>query len=315
MRVRRLLSLALLAGCAGQAPPAPVPAVVPAMEQTPATAAESAIEPPPAPPGPGFGPPGARLDSMDYAVYSAVLEAIPQGEPAFFVVMDSTRAMQMDAVMQSLLEVEIEKIGPRRGGGLVSRLAYVSEARYPIQPAFPLDRGKYRLMSETEFRALFGLRPGQPWLPHSCNGWAALARLHPGAEGRHEFSRVAYDYDRTMALVFYEHRCGNVCSDAHYVVLRRREDGPWKLENSVSTFTSGDDHTYDRHDGHGMADTVVVDIPQAAPVAPELCPINTAPSMHRMMRILPALLFAAALAACDASRVLPVVADVRLWMS
>lgn len=277
MRPGRVLSVALLAGCMGQAPPAPKPTVAPAAVPAVSGAApiaQTAGEPPPAPPGPGFGPPSARLDSMDYEVYSAVLEAIPQVHSAFFVVMDSTRAMQMDAVMQSLLETEIDKIVPRGGGILVSRLNYVSEARYPIQPALLLERGKYRLMSETEFRALFGLRPGQPWFPHARNGWNALARMHPGAEGRHEFSRVAYDYDRTMALVFYEHRCGNVCSEVHYVALRRREDGPWKMESSVSTYTSGDDHTYDRHDGHGMRDTVVADVIQTAPpsAAPSATP-------------------------------------------
>lgn len=264
MRAARLLPVLVLAGCVGRATaPLVAPSAAPSAEP-----AAHVMEPPPAPPGPGFGPPSARLDSMDYAVYSVVLRDVAQGAPSFFVVMDSTRALQMDPVMESLLEVEIDKIAPRGGGVLVSRLAYVSEARYPLQPAFLLDRGKYRLMSEAEFRALFGLRPGQPWYPHPHNGWEALARLYPGAEGQHEFSRVAYDYDRRMALVVYLHRCGNVCSDVHYVVLRRSADGPWKVENAISTVTGGDDHTYDRHDGHGMRDTVVVSLPQGAPAAP-----------------------------------------------
>lgn len=222
MRPRRVLPLVLLAGCMGQAPAAPRPVAEPSAPSAPEAAAaplaRPVTEPPPAPPGPGFGAPSARLDSMDYAVYSTVLREVTGEEPAFFVVMDSTRAVHLDAVTEALLWDAVEEIAPG-GGQLVGRLAYVSEERYPIQPAFPLDRGTYRLMSETEFRALFGLRPGQPFHPHPRNGWQALAARYPGAEGRHDLSRVAYDYDRTMALVLYEHRCGNICSDVYYVVL------------------------------------------------------------------------------------------------
>lgn len=266
IRLARLLPAVVLAGCMARGPAvAPSPA---AMTQ-PATAAEPALAPPPPAPGPGFGPPGARLDSMDYAVYSAVLREVAEGRPPFFVVMDSTRAIRMDAVVESLLEREIGTIVPEEGGGLVSRLAYVSEGRYPLQPALLLDAATYRLMSETEFRALFGVGPGEPFDPHPRNGWAALARQHPGAEGRHEFSRVAYDHDRTLALVFYEHRCGNVCANVHYVVLRRQPDASWRVVNALSQYTRGDDHTYDGHDGHQMADTVVAGPPPVRAAAPD----------------------------------------------
>ena len=125
-----------------------------------------------------------------------------------------------------------------------------------------------------EFRALFGLGPAGPFYPHPVNGWAALGDRHRGAAGRYELSRVAYDWTSRTALVFVRLRCGNICENTHYVVLRLR-GGEWKVDGSIGVYSNGDDHTYDAHEGHGMRDTVVAGIRQEA-VPPAQAPLPVA---------------------------------------
>lgn len=274
IRARRILPLAVLAACGANPPAVPPPA--PGPPGVEATAVHTIAAPPVAAHVSAAsrreweGPPLAPPDSADYAVYAAVLRAFARDDESFFVLMDSTHVLRADRVAQTLVEDAFRKSSPE-AEGIVGRLFIVNEQPYPLRPAFPLD-GSYRLMSQTEFRALFGLGPAGPFHPHPVNGWAALRDRHPGSLGPYEFSRVAYDWTSRTALVFYRVRCGNLCEQSQYVVLRRREGGPWKVGESMGVFSNGDDHTYDAHGSHGMGDTAVADIPQGVPPARDSTP-------------------------------------------
>ena len=274
IRGLRILPLAVLAGCGANPPAAPPPAVDPPGVEAAAVHATAALPVPPhvsaASRGEWEGPPLGPPDSADYAVYAAVLQAFARDDESFFVLMDSTHVLRADRVAQTLVEDVFRKSSPD-AGGIVGRLFVVNEQPYALQRAFSLDAG-YRLISETEFRALFGLGPDGPFHPHPVNGWAALRDRHGGTLGPYEFSRVAYDWPSRTALVFYRVRCGNICEQSQYVVLRRREGGAWKVGETMGVFTNGDDHTYDTHDSHGMADTVVASIPQGVPPARDSTP-------------------------------------------
>lgn len=273
-RILPLVALAVLAGCGANPPAAPPPATDPPVA---GAAVVHVIAAPPvaahvsaASRGEWEGPPLPPPDSADYAVYAAVLRAFAQPDESFFVLMDSTRVLGADRVAQSLVEEAFRKSSPD-AAEIVGRLFVVNGQPYPLRPAFPLD-GRYRLMSETEFRGLFGLGPDGPFHPHPVNGWAALRDRHRGSVGPYEFSRVAYDWPSRTALVFVRLRCGNICEQSHYVVLRRREGGPWKVGEHMGVYSDGDDHTYDTHGAHGMGDTVVAGIPQGRPPARDSTP-------------------------------------------
>lgn len=254
MRLLSLLPLAIVAACGANPPAAdapPPPRADPPGAGHAAHPSDGALDPP---------------DSLEYAVYSAVLRAHAPDEESFFLVMDSTHALRLDLVARASLEADLGEAAPD-AAGLFGRLAYVSEKPYPLRPAFSLD-DKVRLMPEAEFRHLFGLEPGDAWESHRVDGWSALRARFPGASGRYEFSRVAFDHDRQTALLFYRLRCGNVCENAHYVVARRR-GGEWKVGPATSVFMQGDDHTYDTH--HTRVDTVVASI-HTGPPAPTVAP-------------------------------------------
>lgn len=259
IRPFRLLSLAALLAC-GANPPAEDPPAPPAH---PAGHVADAREETPAP------------DSTDYAVYSQVLRSLAQADESFFIVMDSTAALQVDDVARSLLE-EAFKDDAEAVSGLFGRLFWLSERRHPLQPALSLERDRYRMMSDAEFRGFFGLGPTGPFHPRSVDGWTALAERYPGSSGRHEFSRVAYDWEGRTALVFYRQRCGNACARTHYVVLQRREGAPWKVGETVSVFSYGDDHTYSTHASHGMTGDSMV-VVGAEPPPPVQAPMPVVP--------------------------------------
>jgi hypothetical protein len=279
IRARRIPPLAVLAACGANPPAAPPPATRPPGAE--ATAVHAAAAPPVAAPhvaahvsaasrGEWEGPPLAPPDSADYAVYAAVLRAFARDDESFFVLMDSTHVLRADRFAQVLVEDAFRKFSPE-AGGIVGRLFIVNGQPYPLQPALPLE-GKYRLMPETEFRALFGLGPEGPFHPHPLNGWAALRDRHRGSLGPYAFSRVAYDWRSRTALVFFHLRCGNICEQSRYVVLRRREGGPWKVSEHLGVYSDGDDHSYETHGAHGMGDTVVASIPQGFPPARDSTP-------------------------------------------
>jgi hypothetical protein len=246
----RLLPLAALLACGANPPtadrPAPDPPAAPVVHAAATGHVADASDETPVP------------DSADYAVYSEVLRSLAQSDESYFIVMDSTAALQVDDVARSLLE-EAFKDDAEAVSGLFGQLFWLSERRHPLQPALSLERDRYRMMSDAEFRGFFGLGPSGPFHPHSVDGWTALAERYPGASGQHTFSRVAYDREGRTALVFYRQRCGNACARTHYVVLLRREDASWKVGETVSVFSYGDDHTYSTHDSHGTTgDTMVV---------------------------------------------------------
>jgi hypothetical protein len=58
------------------------------------------------------------------------------------------------------------------------------------------------------------------------NGWQGFRREFPDAAGYLILSAVGFNPEKTMALLYVEHRCGDGCGAAHYYVLQKR-DGVW----------------------------------------------------------------------------------------
>ena len=58
------------------------------------------------------------------------------------------------------------------------------------------------------------------------NGWEGFRQRFPNSTGYVILSVVGFNSDRTKAVVYVEHRCGNLCGEAHFYVLQKR-DGLW----------------------------------------------------------------------------------------
>lgn len=80
----------------------------------------------------------------------------------------------------------------------------------------------HRFIESAELNAAFEKGNGSD----KRDAWQGFHQEFPGASGYVILSGVGFNSDKTLALVYVEHRCGNGCGGAHYYVLQRRE-GVW----------------------------------------------------------------------------------------
>jgi hypothetical protein len=176
----------------------------------------------------------ALPDSAEYAVLSAVVEHVVKPRDRMVVIEDSTQLIggpwePTDESLADTLAVPLETI---------RALKTRNTARHPLNPAFRLAV-PYRMISESELRAAFGVRPGAGWNDADLvTGWDRLADRFPGLAGVVSVSRAAFAPDGTTALVYYAVGCGDLCGGGEYVALRRTADGGWRVIRSLDVWAS-----------------------------------------------------------------------------
>lgn len=250
-RLAVLLFAATLAACGTNPPAGDPPAALPPAGLSAAPLAADA------PAGPSAAPTGLEvppIDSVDYAVYAEVLRHYALRDEAFFVVLDSTRALPRDPVAWSFL------LGALRGDepdaeSLLDQLGRISGRRYALAPSFPLGE-KTALTSYAVLQALFRMPAEEVWDRPPRAGWDAFGARFPGSDGYYEFSRIAFDRERQTALLMVHQKCGTYCERASYVVLRRSH-ARWKVTTDLGVVSDGGSN-----DPIAGPDTVHVSIPQ-----------------------------------------------------
>lgn len=80
----------------------------------------------------------------------------------------------------------------------------------------------YRLVSKDELDAAFRNVPQNA----ISDGWEGFRDSFPDSSGYLILSGVGFNADKTIAVVYIEHRCGNMCSQAQYYILKK-VDGQW----------------------------------------------------------------------------------------
>jgi hypothetical protein len=94
----------------------------------------------------------------------------------------------------------------------------LSNTTWLLQPSFKLSI-PYEFASSEELRAFF--KPGG-------TGWEGLAKRYP--DSAHSYivlSPVAFNTDKTIAVVYMGHSCGSLCGEGTFYVLEKK-DGIWK---------------------------------------------------------------------------------------
>jgi hypothetical protein len=90
-----------------------------------------------------------------------------------------------------------------------------------LQPDFQLPKPT-KLVTREELDAAFQ----RPWGTEVGDGWEGFRHHFPSSAGYLILSGVGFNSDRTIALVYVEHRCGGLCGAARYYILQKR-DGRW----------------------------------------------------------------------------------------
>ena len=80
----------------------------------------------------------------------------------------------------------------------------------------------YKLLSKDEIDAAFRRRAANA----SDDGWGGFRDAFPESRGYVILSAVGFNADKTLALVYVEHRCGSLCAADRYYILEKHE-GRW----------------------------------------------------------------------------------------
>jgi len=75
----------------------------------------------------------------------------------------------------------------------------------------------HRFVSGAELEEAF--RKGQEGKTHDV--WQGFRETFPNAAGYLILSAVGFNSEKTIALVYLEHRCGNRCGAANYYVMQK----------------------------------------------------------------------------------------------
>jgi hypothetical protein len=76
----------------------------------------------------------------------------------------------------------------------------------------------YRVVTKVELDEAFR-RPPQNGIQ---DAWEGFRETFPDSSGYLILSGVGFNTDRTLAVVYVEHRCGNLCGAAQYYILEKR---------------------------------------------------------------------------------------------
>jgi hypothetical protein len=59
-------------------------------------------------------------------------------------------------------------------------------------------------------------------------GWGEFYKRYPDSGGFISVSRPGFNKEMDQALIFIEHRCGDLCGTGHYILLEKSGD-TWKV--------------------------------------------------------------------------------------
>ena len=65
---------------------------------------------------------------------------------------------------------------------------------------------------------------------HRGRGWEEFRARYPDSGGFIGFSRIGFNAERSQALVYFEHWCGNLCGSGLYILLTKDND-EWKVRH------------------------------------------------------------------------------------
>jgi hypothetical protein len=167
----------------------------------------------------------ADMDTEEIAVYAALFAAMYPDQP--LVLMDQTAT------------------GPGGTGNTVSTLEYAlgqmtgvapetaasfqvrNEAAHPLDPEMALGI-QVVLLSEINMRDIFNVNQ---------DGWAMFYSRYPNTPGMTSVSRVGFNDTLDQALVYVGTQ-SHWLAGAGYIVLMKKVDGVWTIDQQVMTWIS-----------------------------------------------------------------------------
>lgn len=169
------------------------------------------------------------IDAEDYNVYSAVINSFNE-DIVVLKQKTSSRMSFMDGVFVELLSED----NPGFELEMATTLVEVNQNPLYLEESFNVSSVPVVLVSEAQLEYIFN--DG-----YSENDWNQFHETFSNSEsigyGYNEFSAVAYNADKTKALVETANVCGPLCGLGLLIYLEK-ENGIWIIKKRVETWVS-----------------------------------------------------------------------------
>jgi hypothetical protein len=177
------------------------------------------------------------LVDEEYAVYDATISSLFEGGKVTF---DSGAEVRHLVIRELTVADDIEPglladDGTRLRQGLATlTTSTVDDYKEKNKTARRLERAfdlsiPYVLVEDQSLEALLAGDRGR--------GWRVFYEQHPDSGGVVGLSRVGFNNDRTQALVFVQHQCGDTCASGNYVLLTM-VDGRYRVLSRMQAWIS-----------------------------------------------------------------------------
>jgi hypothetical protein len=169
--------------------------------------------------------PAADVDTEEIAVYAALFGAMYPGQP--LALMDQTATGPGGTGdTASTLEYALGQmtgVAPETAASFTVR----NEAAHPLDPEMALGI-QFVLLSESDLRDIFNVNQ---------DGWAMFYSRYPNTPGMTTVSRVGFNDTLDQALVYVGTQ-SHWLAGAGYIVLMKKVDGVWTIDQQVMTWIS-----------------------------------------------------------------------------
>ena len=165
------------------------------------------------------------IEAEEYAVYSTLINKNTAEENAnrLLVIQDKPFPWigTLDEERDKFYE-ELKKSTPALMAETVDDLIAKNKEHHTFTRRFDIKR-PYVLVKQKELDSIFDTDGGR---------WEAFRQKFPEARGFSTFSRVGLNADKTQALVYQAHSCGDLCGGGSYLLLVK-VNGIWAIKGSI----------------------------------------------------------------------------------
>ncbi len=168
----------------------------------------------------------SAIDAEDYAVYTAVISSFNSSN----VVITQKTAFGMSFMMADDNYVyALSEGNPGFEPEMVTTLIDNNVNPLFLDYSFPISSTHVILVPQAELNYIFN--------SDSDNDWMQFYNTFPNANGFNQFSAVAYNADKTKALLETGNVCGSLCGLGTLFYLEK-ENGIWIIKKTVDTWIS-----------------------------------------------------------------------------
>lgn len=168
----------------------------------------------------------SNIDAEDYDVYSVIIKSYNFST----IIIKQKAVFGMSFMMSSNNFIdELSAGNPGFEPQMVTTLFYNNQIPLFFDNSFDVSPTNVELISESELNYIFD--------GDSNNDWIQFYNTHPSTNGFNMFSAVAYNADKTKALVETGYVCGPLCGLGTLIYLEK-VNGLWVIKKTLETWIS-----------------------------------------------------------------------------